>query len=200
MSTAVAIAARRLTPEDLLALPDGKDYELVDGRLLERPMGAESSRVGTRLCSRLDRFSEDNGLGIVWGADNGYQCFPHAPGMVRKPDISFVKAGRLSGDIAPRGWVRIVPDLVVEVVSPNDSAEELEGKLEDYAKAGVPLVWVIYPERRRARVFGGDGSTVVVDEDDDLTGDVVLPGFRCPLREILPARIGIEPPADPGPA
>lgn len=193
MSVAVAIEARRYTPEDLLALAGGKGYELVDGRLREKQVGAESSRIGTRLCSRLDRYSEENGLGIVWGADNGYQCFPHAPEMVRKPDVSFVKSGRLPGDIAPRGWVRIAPDLAVEIISPHDSAEELEGKLEDYAKAGVPLVWVIYPERRRARVFRGDGPTTVVGEEDDLTGEAILPGFRCRLREILPPRVADEP-------
>ncbi len=50
MSTAVAPPARRCTPEDLLAMPDGKRYELVNGRLVERNMGAESSQIGTRLC------------------------------------------------------------------------------------------------------------------------------------------------------
>ena len=119
MSTAIATEAR-YTPEDLLAMPDGKRYELVDGRLVERKMGAESSWVGTRLASRLDRFCEDNNLGIVWAADNGYQCFAHAPGLVRRPDVSFVKKGRLPGDVAPKGWVKIPPDLAVEVVSPND--------------------------------------------------------------------------------
>jgi Uma2 family endonuclease len=158
MSTAVATETRtepdvRYTPDDLLNLPDSKDYELVGGRLVERHMGAESSRIGTRLCTRLDRFCDDNDLGIVWGADNGYECFPHAPGLVRKPDVSFVRKGRLPADASPKGWIRIVPDLVVEVVSPGDLAEQLEEKLEDYRKAGVPLIWVIYPRSRMAKVL-----------------------------------------------
>ena len=65
---------------------------------------------------------------------------PPRPGLVRRPDVSFVKKGRLPGDVAPKGWVKIPPDLAVEVVSPNDSVEELiEEKLADYRKAGVPL-------------------------------------------------------------
>ncbi len=192
MSTAVATEARRYTPEDLLAMPDGKSYELVNGRLVERKMGAESSRVGGRLFSRLERFCEEHNLGIAWPADNGYQCFPHAPGLVRKPDLSFVKSGRLPGDVAPKGWVRIPPDLAVEVVSPNDSVEELEEKLEDYQKVYVPLVWVIYPERRKARVFRLDGPPIVLAEDDELSGEDIIPGFRCPLREILPRRAPAE--------
>jgi len=207
MSTAVATEARRYTPEDLLALPDGKSYELVDGRLVERNVGAESSRVGTRLCSRMDFFCEENDLGLVWGADNGFQCFAHAPGRVRRPDVSFIRRGRLPGDVSPKGWVRIPPDLAVEVVSPNDSAEDLEEKLEDYHKARVPLVWVIYPKARKARVFRLDGPPAVLGEDDVLSGEEIIPGFRCPLREILPRTTSAEEtrapsadPSEPGPS
>jgi Uma2 family endonuclease len=199
MSTAVATEARRYTPEDLLALPDEKRYELVDGRLVERNMGAESSRVGLRLASRLDRFCEGHDVGTVWPADNGYQCFPHAPGLVRRPDVSVVKQGRLPGDVLPKGWVRIRPDLAVEVVSPNDTAEELEEKLDDYDKAGVPLVWVIYPEARKARVFRIDGPPAVLAEEDELRGENIIPGFRCPLSEILPQRTPAGEPDGTGP-
>jgi Uma2 family endonuclease len=184
MSAAIATEAR-YTPEDLLAMPDGKCYELVKGRLVERKMGAESSWVGTRLTSRLDRFCEDNSLGIVWGADNGYQCFAHAPGLVRRPDVSFVEKGRLPGDIAPKGWIKIPPDLAVEVVSPHDSAENLEEKLDDYRTAGVRLIWVIYPELRKVKIFRLDGSAGELREDDVLSGEGVIPGFHCLVREIL---------------
>ena len=149
---------------------------------------------GARLSSRLDPFCEEHDLGIVWAADNGYQCFPHAPGLVRKPDVSFVRSGRLPGDVAPEGWVKIPPDLAVEVVSPNDSVEELEEKLDDYRKAGVPLVWVIYPEARKAKVLRLDGPPGELGEDDELSGEDIIPGFRCPLREILPRRTPAEEP------
>ena len=187
MSTAIATEAR-YTPEDLLAMPDGKSYELVDGQLVERNMGAKSSRVGGRLYSRLDRFCEEHNLGIVWPADNGYQCFPHDPGLVRKPDVSFVRtaacpetsrrmAGSRSRPTWPSRWSR-----------PTTPAEELEEKLDDYRKVGVPLIWVIYPETRKAKVHRGDGSASDLLEDDELSGEDVIPGFRCPLREILPRR------------
>lgn len=193
MCTAIAY-----TPEDLLAMPDGNAYELVGGQLLERNMGAESSRVGGKLYSRLDRFCEDHKLGITWPADNGYQCFPHDPGLVRRPDVSFVRSGRLPGDVPPKGWVKIPPDLAVEVVSPNDLVEALEEKLDDYRKVEVPLIWVIYPELRKAKVLRRDGSVSELREDDELAGEDVVPGFRCPVREILPKRAqpegGSEPP------
>ena len=80
MSVAIATASKtRYTPEDLLAMPDGKDYELVNGRLVERKTGAESSWIGGRIHLRLSNFCDEHRLGWVWPADNGYQCFPHAP-------------------------------------------------------------------------------------------------------------------------
>ena len=187
MSTAV-VTKTHYTPEDLLDMPDGKSYELVGGRLVERNMGIESSWVGSRLLSRLDRFCEEQQIGWALQADSGYQCFPHDPGLVRKPDVSFVRRGRFPGDVLPRGWATIPPDLAVEVVSPNDRVYELEEKLGDYRKVDVPLVWVIYPESRTVLVYRHDGSVSLLQEDDELSGEDVIPGFRCLIRDILPPR------------
>ncbi|MHB1559730.1 MAG: Uma2 family endonuclease [Isosphaeraceae bacterium] len=203
MSTAGATETNvRYAPDDLLNMPDGKDYELVGGRLVERHTGAESSEIGGNLFLRLGLFCQQHDLGKLWPADNGYQYFPHDPKQVRKPDVSFIRKGRLPGNASPKGWIRIVPDLVVEVVSPGDLAEDLEEKLEDYQKVAVPLVWVIYPSQRMARVFRSDGPPAVVREDDELSGEDILPGFRCRLGDILPRQAPTaEPPTAPnGPA
>lgn len=185
MSTAVATKTY-YTPDELLAMPDGKSYELVRGQLVERNMGIESSWVATRLVVRLGRHCEDHQLGWALQADSGYQCFPHDPGLVRKPDVSFVSRGRFPEDRLPRGWAQIPPDLAVEVVSPNDRVTQLEEKLEDYRKVGVPLVWVINPDSRSVMVYRRDGTVSRLLETDVLSGEDVLPGFQCPIREILP--------------
>jgi len=187
MSVAIATENKtRYTPEDLLAMPNGKDYELVNGRLVERNMGAESSWIGGCIYLRLSIFCNEQRLGWVWPADNGYQCFPHAPKLVRKPDVSFIRAGRLPSDALPSGFVRIAPDLAVEVVSFNDLAPELDEKLEDYQKAGVRLVWVVYPESRTVSVYRGDGSASRLHQDDVLSGEDVIPGFRCEVGSLFP--------------
>jgi Uma2 family endonuclease len=196
MSTAVATKTR-YTPEDLLAMPDGKSYELVDGQLVERNMGAESSWVGGRLHSRLDRFCEEHGLGWALPADNGFECFPHEPGLVRKPDVSFVRYGRLPGEVLPKGWIKIPPDLAVEVLSPNDETYALEEKLEDYEKVGVSLIWVINPKSRKVMVHRIDGSVTRLRESDELSGEDVIPGFRCPVRELFPPREPVPGKAEP---
>jgi Uma2 family endonuclease len=187
MSTAIE-PKTQYTPEDLLAMPDGRNYELVGGRLVQRRMGMESGWVGTRLASALDRFREEHGTEWAVNAENGYQCFPHDPDLVRRPDVSFVRYGRFPDGVLPKGWSKIRPDLVVEVVSPNETVYDLEEKLEDYQNVGVPLIWVINRKSRTAKVYRGDGSVDHLREDGVLSGDDIIPGFRCHLREILPLR------------
>ncbi len=187
MSVAVAAEETTLyTPEDLLAMPEGKNYELVDGRLVERNMGSESSWIGGKLFLRLSLHCDEHRLGYTWPADNGYQCFAHAPPMVRRPDVSFIRAGRLPGGKLPEGHVRIPPDLAIEVVSPKDLATELDEKVEDYMKAGIGLVWVIHPESRTASVYRRDGSVSRLHQDDELSGEEVIPGFRCRVGSLFP--------------
>ncbi len=185
MSSVTAIEARS-TPEDLLAMPDGKNHELVDGRIVERLSGARSSRVGGRLMSRLGCYCEERGLGWALSASCGYQCFPHDRDRVRRPNVSFVRQGRFPGGRLPKGFVPFAPDLAVLVVAPDDLAEDVEGKIRDYRRAGVPLIWVISPRSRTVRVHRADGSVSRLHEDDELSGEDVMPGFRCPLRDILP--------------
>ncbi len=185
MSTMVATQTR-YTPEDLLAMPDGKSYELVGGQLVERNMGVESSWVGGELHLNLSRYCREREMGWALPADNGYQCFPHEPGLVRKPDVSYVRFGRLAGGTLPKGWIKIPPDLAVEVVSPNDTVYELEDKLADYQKVGVPLMWVVYPNSHTVRVYRADGSTSLLHQDEELSGEDIIPGFRCSVRAIFP--------------
>src|SRR5205814_792113 len=117
--------ARVYTPEDLLAMPDGDRYELVDGQLLEHEMSAGACRVAARVIRLLESFSSGKKCGLVLTSDTTYQCYADHPGRVRRPDVSFIAAGRLPREQL-EGHVRIAPDLAVEVVSPNDLAYEVE--------------------------------------------------------------------------
>ena len=137
------------TPEVLLTMPDGDAYELVDGELVERHMGFRSSRVGGRLFRLLDIHCDREQLGWALPSDAGYQCFPDDPNKVRKPDVSFIRADRLSVRDEPEGWATIAPDLVVEVISPNELFEAVAIKVNEYLAAGVPLVWVIDTATRK---------------------------------------------------
>ena len=136
----LAMTATRYTPEDLLALPDYGRYELIDGQLVERKMGAKSSYAATKLLIRFGSFVESNNLGLVFQADCGYQSFAEEPGRVRFADGSFICRGKLPEDRVPQGHCRVAPDLVIEAVSPNDTAYEVEDKIAQWLGAGVRLV------------------------------------------------------------
>ncbi|MFQ5730825.1 MAG: Uma2 family endonuclease [Planctomycetaceae bacterium] len=173
------------TPEDLLHMPDGDRYELVDGQLVEIDMGGESSWVGGRIFKSLALYEGEHG-GWAFPGDTSYQCFAFAPEMVRRPDASFVCAGRFEDGEIPKGHIPIPPDLAVEVVSPNDIYTRVEDKVEEYLQAGVRLVWVLNPANRTVRIFREsiEGSTQA-GPDDDLSGGDVLPGFRCGIAGLF---------------
>ena len=142
----------RYKPEDLLKMPNGDRYELVNGQLVEKAMGWEASEIASQLFLLLGSFVRDHQLGrtVVEGS---YQCFADAPDKVRKPDVSFIRRERMPADERPKGHNPIVPDLVVEVVSPHDLFSEVEVKVEEYLRAGVSLVWVVSPETRTVNIY-----------------------------------------------
>lgn len=175
-----------LWPDDLVNLPEsGDNYELIDGVPVEKKMGAEADRVTVRLSSRLDGHCERTGGGLVFGGQTGYRCFPSKPRQVRKPDLSFVAAGRLPGDRAPKGDIKIAPDLAVEAVSPNDGYEEVAVKVADYKDAKVRLVWIISPETKTVLIRRADGTLAELDHAGTLSGEDVVPGFSCPVADLF---------------
>jgi Uma2 family endonuclease len=189
------VSEQTYTPEDLLAMPDRKMYELVDGHLLERHMSVLSSWVGGQLHFELTRFLREHQLGWVWPADQGYVCFPESPRKVRFPDVSYVSKNRLPEGPTSDGYIYIAPDLAVEIVSPNDTAYEVVNKVLEYLDAGFALVWVIDPEASTTQIYRRDGSTVLLREDGELSGEDVLPGFRCRLATIFPEKSTAKPEA-----
>lgn len=179
----------KCTPEDLLARPDGKDYELVDGELVERNVGALSSLVGAMLTKLIVDACLADDLAWPFNAEMGYRCFVDAPGKIRRPDISCVRRDRLPIEQLDQGYIAVAPDLAVEVVSPNDVAYELDAKVDEYLRAGTRLVWVVNPERRTVLIYRADGTVGLRREADELAGEDVLPGFACRVGELFPAAV-----------
>ena len=172
-------------PEDLLIMPDGERYELVNGQLQEKAMSGLSSWVGLEVGRRLGNFIAEHNLGWVFGSDAGYQCFPDAPDKVRKPDVSFVAKHKLPGGPVD-GHLRVAPDLAVEVASPNDSLRDTDRKVEEYLAAGVRSVWLINPNVRVVQVIRSAGTIQRLRDSDELTEPDILPGFVCHVRDLLP--------------
>jgi Uma2 family endonuclease len=151
----------------------------------ERVMGARASQIAALMITLLTSYALPRKAGTVFTSECAYQVFPHAPKLTRRPDVSFVKRGRLPNNEVPDGIMVIRPDLTVEVVSLNDNAEEVETRLMDFVRVGVPLMWVIYPKTRCVRVLRQSGSHSQLQETDVLSGEDVLPGFTCKVAQLF---------------
>jgi len=179
------IATQPITPEQLAAMPNDKDFELVDGLLVERKLGNKSNWVATRLAQLLNNYVEQGQLGWVFTSEAGYRLDPARPNNVRKPDVSFVRFGRLPNEEPADAYDYLAPDLAVEVISPGDTVRELDEKLAEYLASGVREAWVINPDVRTAKVYRPNGSIIALRENDELNGGDIIPGFQCRLAELV---------------
>ena len=174
-----------LTAEDVerISLP-GKQVELVRGRLVVRePPGTWHGAIAANLAYYLSDFVRRQGLGQVFAQDTGFKIASD-PDTVRAPDVAFVGTER-TDRIRARGYAELAPDLLAEILSPDDRPAEVLAKVADWLAAGTKIVWVVDPERREVRVYRQDGSLSVLGNSDSLDGEDVLPGFTCPLTNVL---------------
>ena len=140
--------------------------------------------VADRTGRRLGNFVEAGDLGHTWAADTGF-WIERLPDTVRAPDYAFASHERLSGHVPERGYAEVIPDLVVEVASPNDRQPEINAKTQMWLDAGVRLVLNVYPETQEIYAHHHDGTMQRFGVDDTLSGDPVLPGFSCTVGDIF---------------
>lgn len=173
-----------LTAEELLRMPDAScRRELIRGEVREKPpAGFQHGTVAMELGSLLATFVRTHRLGKVIAAETGF-ILQRDPDTVRAPDVAFISQQRLPAGEPPTGFPELAPDLVAEVVSPGDTTKEV--KVEEWLRAGVTLVWVVYPSSRSVVVYKSREEVSVLGEEDTLTGDPVLPGFQCQVRELF---------------
>jgi Uma2 family endonuclease len=178
--------ATLLTADDLLAMPeDGNRYELMRGELVSTPMSSyESSDIAAGIVTALRIFAHAGKLGRVAGADGAF-ILQRNPYTVRIPDVSFVRMDRLPPPEQRRRFLELAPDLAVEVVSPSDSANDVQEKVREYLDYGVQLIWVVHPLQRTVTVYRPDRSAHVLYDEDALDGGDVLPGFTLLVATIF---------------
>ena len=149
-------------------------------------MGAFETFLGSVLARLLGNFADAHQLGAVVSETLFLLDAEH--NLQRRPDVAFVSYRRWPDPTVPRAnaW-NVVPDLAVEIVSPTNMAEEMDGKITDYFRAGVSLVWVLYPESGRVYVYESPTKVTGVERTGELDGGAVLPGLRLPIEKIFAA-------------
>ena len=176
----------RMTAEQLLELPDdGYRHELVQGELQTMaPAGEWHGQVALTIGGLVWNYVRQHDLGRCYAAETGF-VLNRDPDTVRAPDLAFVATERLADTPSDR-FSTLVPDLVVEVVSPSDRASDVTEKALAWLDYGVRLVWVIDPRARLVTVHRpGDVIGLVRGENAVLDGADVLPRFRVTLDELF---------------
>jgi Uma2 family endonuclease len=172
------------TVDDLRKVPkDGRVYELVDGAIVVTPAGMRHSEVAVRITTTLANFVWPRGLGEIYSENVGIRL---PTGNVRSPDGCFVRAEKLPGGRSPEDFGALVPDLAVEVLSPHDHIHDVLSKVHEYLACGVPLVWVVDPDRRTVTSYRSPNDVVEQSASETLTAEPVLPGFSCQVAAFFP--------------
>lgn len=176
--TLTLAAFERLRTEDEYLL------ELDRGWLVREPRpGAQHGWIQVRLASRLRDHVERIGLGLVV-VETGI-VLSEDPPTVRGPDVSFTRIDRLGADVPPEGFLRVPPDLAIEVISPSESADQIYQKVVQYLEAGVRLVWVVHPRSCTVTEYRSADVIRLLHEHEELRAEDILPEFVFPLRELF---------------
>ena len=160
-------------------------FEIIDDQVVELPpMGVRSTEITNVLGFALFNFVAAKGLGRAFIE----MLFQINPKRKRQPDIAFVSAERwtIDAEIPDEAAWNVVPNLVVEVISPNDLFYEVMSKLSEYFQSGVNQAWVVIPSERLVYIYDSVKSVVVLNEAGELDGGSILPGFRMSVADIFP--------------
>ena len=179
-------AKKLLTADDLLAIPDdGMRRELIHGELIEMPPASDDHGfVGNEASWRMSSFIHQHGLGRGRMAETGF-WIEVDPDTVLAPDYAFISYERMADRPQSRGYAQVIPDLVMEVFSPNDRQSQMDRKIRLWLDAGVRSVLVVYPAIQEIYAHHDHGSVQRFCMDDTLALDPVLPGFSCPVADIF---------------
>jgi Uma2 family endonuclease len=173
------------TERDVLDILDhgNRLCELVDGILVEKPMGVLESCLASQIIRLLSNFVEEYDLGIVTAPDGTLRLMP---GLVRMPDVAFISWNQLPARKYPNEPIAsLIPELAVEVLSESNTRGEMVRKLKEYFLAGTQLAWIVDPIQRIVDVHSAPDRFIRLKEDDALDGGDLLPGFRLPLERLF---------------
>ena len=174
-----------MTGEDLLAMGDIGPSELVEGRIVKMsPTGFEHGDYEGNFYEYLKAFVKGRKLGRVAVGEVGIYVRRN-PDTVRAADVVFISNERHAQRVHTRGFLDVTPELVVEILSPDDRMGDMIRKLRDYFEAGVKLAWVADPETKTVYAYRSMTDVREFKETDTLIGDDVLPGFSVSVASLF---------------
>jgi Uma2 family endonuclease len=183
----VPSAGRPWTGADLLALADDeRRFEIVQGSLLMMsPASPAHGEYAALLAAALIAHVYPCKLGRVYVSEPGFKLQSAPTETIRAPDVAFISSPRIPPKEQQQGFWALAPDLVIEIVSPSETASTVQEKVRDYLAAGTRLLWLVYPGTSSVLEYQATGPIRQYGIDDSLQGGDVLPGFVYALRELF---------------
>ena len=174
-----------ITVEELEQLPeDDYRYELVEGELIRMsPTKPTHGKIAMKIARILGNYIEAKGLGEIYGTDVGF-IIKRDPDTVRAPDIAFVSRERIPEDLG-EAFFPYAPDLAVEILSPDESAMEVQDRVENYFQGGSKMVWIVNPKTRTVTVYRSLTDIQVLAANDQLTGNDLILGLSFQVASIF---------------
>lgn len=180
----MSTATQLLTAEAFAALPGSRHQELVDGEVLDlMPPGGIHGELALTIGMFVKLWIRQ-GHGGIAGVETGFRL-TRDPDTVRSPDVYYIRPERVPAAGSPEGFWPIAPDLAVEVVSPHDTADEVQTKIREYLAAGTSEVWVVYPRARCVTVHSADGLARTYGAELTLERPDLLPGFSLLIGDLF---------------
>jgi Uma2 family endonuclease len=172
-----------ITGEELLELGDIGRSELIDGKVVTMsPADSEHGFIGFNLGAELRTFVRQKKLGWVIGGETGIYIRRN-PDRIRGADIVFVSKEKLPN--LPIGFLDVAPELVIGIISPSDRWQDVRDKLADYFSIGIGQVWVVEPANRTVLVYRSLTDIQEFGEEDTLSGEGMLEGFKLVVAELF---------------
>jgi Uma2 family endonuclease len=167
--------------EQFMALPENRDrlFELINGEIVEKVPTREHGMIAGNTVTEFNNYLRQNEIGQA--AVEARHRPPDDPHNDRIPDVSVVLGDK---PVAKRGAENFIPDLCVEIQSPDDSPKQMLEKAMFYLANGARMVWLIYPQQRNVEVMTATYRELLT-ENDILKGGDVLPGFERPVKDIF---------------
>jgi Uma2 family endonuclease len=180
------VAKSRMTVAEFEAIAEQLGpCELVRGEVeYLSPAGLPHGFITVNVATLLSGWARRSRRGRVFGGEVGIVT-EAAPGTVRGADVAYFSYRRLPKKSEPRGFARVPPELVVEVLGAGHTWRMLVEKAGEYLRMGVDRVWIIDSRTRRVHILRPDDEPLVLGEKDTITDAKVLPGFRCRVREFF---------------
>jgi Uma2 family endonuclease len=173
-----------MTGQEMFALGDIGRAELVEGELVRMaPTGHLHGYIELRFGKMLSMFVDEYKLGRVLSGEVGIYT-QRDPDTVRGADVAFISNERLA-QVQSHNYLDVAPELIVEIMSPNDRWCDVNDKLTEYLNLGVQIVWVADPQRRQVHVYRSSTEIKILSVGDTLTGGDVLPGLSISVAELF---------------